>query len=158
MLRNNGAPNFAISCILDGLAVHPKCEVHGLEGVKKDFERILRQNNEIALLVIGLLIIFEKNEKIALGFCLGSFVSNINFIVLYICLIKSMRKGYMGALIFTFVSYLIRMVLAFSILRFCLKLGANTFIASITGLMVIKLVIYSNTIFGRWERWNSSQG
>ncbi|MDN5303019.1 MAG: hypothetical protein PWQ60_2533 [Thermoanaerobacteraceae bacterium] len=127
-----------------------------MEEVKNDFKKILLESVAIAFLSISISIIFDKS-RIALGLSLGAFVSSINFILLYISVIKSLGNGYIKAFAFMYGTYFVRFTVILIALLICLNLGLDIFISSIAGLMVIKLVIYSNTIFGRWKRWNSFQ-
>jgi len=129
-----------------------------MESLSRDFGKILRAGSFISLAAALAALLPDKSGRWALGLATGSFASNINFILLYISLIGSVKSSYSRAFAVMYGIYLIRLTLIMGAMLFCLKLGFDVFIPSIFGLMVIKLVMYSNTIFGRWKRWNSSRG
>ncbi|AYO31789.1 hypothetical protein D2962_15325 [Biomaibacter acetigenes] len=126
--------------------------------LSRDFGKILRMNSFISLGAVLTSLLLDKSGRWVMGLAAGSFVSNINYILLYISIIRSIKSGYRQAFIVMYGIYLIRLTIIMNALLICLKLGFDVFTAAIAGLMVIKLVIYSNTILGRWKRWNSSQG
>jgi O-antigen ligase len=130
----------------------------GMESLNRDFERMLRQSSFISLAAALFALLLEKDGRWALGILAGSLASNINFYLLYRSIVKSLKKKRHCAFIFMYGMYLVRIGAIMGMLIICLKAGFDVFISSVLGLMVIKLVMFSNTILGRWKRWNSSQG
>ncbi|MCR4429759.1 MAG: ATP synthase subunit I [Tepidanaerobacteraceae bacterium] len=128
-----------------------------MESVNRDFGKILRESYYISLAAVLLSLLLDKNGRWALGLAAGTFATNFNFVLLYISLIKSVKSDYRRAFSFMCGMYLFRIAIVMSTLLICLKQGFEAFISSVLGLMVIKLMLFSNTILGRWKRWNSSR-
>ncbi|HHW03943.1 MAG TPA: hypothetical protein GXX35_14240 [Thermoanaerobacterales bacterium] len=128
-----------------------------MESMNRDFARILRESSFISLAAALSALLLDKDGRWALGLLAGSLASNINFSLLYMSIVKSVKTDHRRAFIFVYGIYLVRIEVIMSVLLICLKAGFDIFISSVLGLMVIKLVMFSNTISGRWKRWNSSQ-
>lgn len=128
----------------------------GLKAIKYDIKKILLKSILITLATVGILS-FLKQNRCASGFLWGALVSTLNFILLHILIPKTLESSFERAFILACGSYFIRLLIISNILINSITKGIDIFISSVLGLMVIKVVIISNTIFGRWSRWNFFQ-
>ncbi len=127
----------------------------GLKEIK-DILRILHRSVVTTVTVVGILL-FLKHDSWVFGFLRGATVSTLNFVLLYIFISKTLESKFERAFIIAYGSYFVRLLLISAVLIHSLTSGMDVFVSSILGLMVIKVVIISNTIFGRWSRWNFFQ-
>lgn len=113
------------------------------------FFKILQRCVIVSLIISGILVFFFKGQGFGQWFLKGVFTSCLNFIILYLTILKSINKGYHKAFLMMYLSFLIRSFLSLSVLYSGLTKNVQGFVAALLGLQVIKFVIFSNTILGR---------
>jgi hypothetical protein len=128
----------------------------GLKAIKRDIIKILSISIVITLVTFGVLVFLKQNRS-AFGFLRGALVSALNFALLYVIISKTLKSSFERAFAIAYGSYFIRLLLISATLIHSIITSMDVFISSILGLTVIKVVIISNTIFGRWSMWNFFQ-
>jgi hypothetical protein len=123
-----------------------------LEKLCRDLKSILKGSLLSFLGVMLLSLILDGSGRWAAGIAIGFLASAVNFFILYLNIILLMTPGRSKAFFFIlYVGYIARLLLYFNALTAALRIGGDAFASSIAGMMVIKLAIFSNTIFGRWK-------
>lgn len=127
-----------------------------MKATRQIFYKILKKAQLIA--IGGSLVLLLLGKKtFALGFFQGAIIACVNFLILYISIIIALKKSYEKAFMIKGLSFIIRTFLYILLLYINLMKNYEIFAATLLGLHVIKFVILSNTICGRWKKWSSFQ-
>jgi len=126
-----------------------------LEKARHTMSNILQEALILSFVIFGIFIFIKPH--LSQDFLKGALISCLNFLILYISIVKSINRGYTGAFVRVYISFLLRIALSFLVLYINLLKSTEGCVITLLGLQVIKVVIYSNTILGRCKRWSSFQ-
>lgn len=101
----------------------------------------------ISLLLLGIL---EKNFWPLAGFLLGMVVSILNFRLLAIDVERSLNLDVRRSIGFMRSRYLIRYFITFLVLFTTMRISLKCFVSALTGLMLIKMVIFSKYMLANY--------
>ncbi|KXG77957.1 hypothetical protein AN618_07650 [Fervidicola ferrireducens] len=129
-----------------------------MDRARNTFLEITKKSLVLTMVVTLFLLFLEKDGLLARGFILGASLSNLKFLLIYRELTGLASRTQKEAVLIAVKGFLLRFFVTCIFLIFALICDEKFFIASATGLMVIKIAILSNTIRWRQKRWSSSRG
>ncbi|TYP58789.1 ATP synthase subunit I [Thermosediminibacter litoriperuensis] len=129
-----------------------------MDELRNTFAGVVKRSIVLAAVTAILALVFDRTGRWAGGLILGSFMSIFNFYLLYIFLTGLAGKSREMATLIGMGGFFLRFLLTLTGLIFAISANMEFFIATILGLMVIKIAVLSNTILGGLKKCSSSRG